>query len=186
MAQDDWRVRRGTVATLAEHGDAIVESLVRTLRDQHHNLDVLSSALDLLAISDLDVVGPLVGFLDDDDANLRIQAALILGERRDRRAIPALMARALAIPIVNVQFHAIEALGRLQRHRGVRRPGRDRRTARLLPGVSGDSGAAPAGDPSIAPRLVPLLADELLRAPVIEALGELGDEDVAVPLRAIC
>ena len=49
---------------------------------------MLSSALDLLAISDIDVIEPLIGFLDDEDANLRIQAALILGERRDRRAIP--------------------------------------------------------------------------------------------------
>ena len=38
MAQNDWRLRRATVTTLAEHGDAIVESLVRTLRDQHHDL----------------------------------------------------------------------------------------------------------------------------------------------------
>ena len=55
--------------------------------------NVLSSALDLLAISDIDVIEPLVRCLEDDDANLRIQAALILGERRDRRAIPALIAR---------------------------------------------------------------------------------------------
>ena len=70
MAQNDWRLRRATVATLAEHGDAI-ESLIRTLRDQHHDLAVLSSALDLLAISDVDVVAPLVSFLDAPDANLR-------------------------------------------------------------------------------------------------------------------
>jgi HEAT repeat protein len=38
------------------------------------------------------------------------------------------------------------------------------------------------GDASIAPRLVPLLHDELLRATVAEALGELGDELVALPL----
>ena len=29
---------------------------------------------------------------------------------------------------------------------------------------------------------MPLLADELLRAPAIDVLGELGDEDVAMPL----
>lgn len=181
MAQSDWRLRRTTVTTLAEHGDAIVESLVRTLRDQHQDLAVLSSALDLLAISDVDVVGPLVTFLDAPDGNLRIQAALILGERRDARAIRPLIAR-LSDPDVNVQFHVIEALGRLH--------ATDACDALVAIAERRDFFLAfPAlqalrhtGNPSIAPRLVPLLADELLLAPVIDVLGELGDEDVAMPL----
>ena len=181
LAQDDWRLRRATVTTLAEHGDAIVESLVRTLRTQHHNLAVLSSALDLLAISDIDVVGPLVSCLDASDANLRIQSALILGERRDPRAIQPLIAR-LSDPDVNVQFHAIEALGQL---------GATAACDALVQIAEGRDFflAFPAlqalrsiGNASIAPRLVPLLADELLRAPVIDMLGEHGDEDVAAPL----
>jgi HEAT repeat protein len=181
MAQDDWRLRRATVSTLAEHGDAIVESLVRTLRSQHHDLAVLSSALDLLAISDIDVVGPLVTCLDASDSNLRIQSALILGERRDPRAIQPLIAR-LSDPDVNVQFHAIEALGRL---------GATQACDQLVKIAEGGDFfiAFPAlqalrsiGNPSVAPRLVPLLTDELLRAPVIDVLGEHGDEDVAAPL----
>jgi len=181
MAEDDWRLRRATVTTLAGHGDAIVESLVRTLRTQHHNLAVLSSALDLLAISDIDVVGPLVSCLEASDTNLRIQSALILGERRDRRATPALIAR-LSDPDLNVQFHAIEALGRLGATEAC--------DALVTIASAGDFFLAfPAlqslraiGNPSIAPKLVPLLADELLRAPVIDVLGEHGDEDVAGPL----
>lgn len=181
MAQDDWRVRRATVNTLAEHGDAIVESLVATLRDQHHDLAVLSSALDLLAISDVDVVGPLVGFLDSPDANLRIQAALILGERRDVRAIRPLMAR-LSDPDLNVQFHAIEALGRLQASEACEALMAIAERRDFFLGFPALQALRHAGDPSIAPRLVPLLADELLRAPAIDVLGELGDEDVAMPL----
>jgi HEAT repeat protein len=181
MAEDDWRLRRATVTTLAEHGDAIVESLVRTLRTQHHNLAVLSSALDLLAVSDIDVVGPLVSCLDAPDANLRIQSALILGERRDARAVQPLIAR-LSDPDVNVQFHAIEALGRL---------GAAEACDPLVKLAEGGDFflAFPAlqalrsiANSSIAPRLVPLLADELLRAPVIDVLGEHGDEDVVGPL----
>ena len=181
MAQDDWRIRRATVTTLAEHGDAIVESLVRTLRDQHHNLAVLSSALDLLAISDVDVVGPLVGFLDASDANLRIQAALILGERRDPRAIRR-SSRVCRIPTSTCSFtrsrrsavssatEACDALVTIAERRDF---------FLAFPALQA---LRHAGNPSIAPRLVPLLADELLRAPVIDVLGELGDEDVAAPL----
>ena len=106
MGDDDARVRHMAVSTLAHHGAAVVETLVRTLRGQHRDLSVLSSALDLLSVSDIDIVEPLIRFLDDDDSNLRIQAALILGQRRDRRAIAPLVAR-LADDDANVRFHAV-------------------------------------------------------------------------------
>jgi HEAT repeat protein len=181
LGERDWRVRRMAVSSLAQQGNAIVDTLVRTLRHQHDNLSVLSSALDLLAISDIDVIEPLVCFLDDPDANLRIQAALILGERHDRRSVPSLIAH-LSDPDVNVRFHVIEALGRLHateasEHLMAVAEGRDFFLA--FPAIQA---LTRIGTPAIAPRLVPLLADELLRAPAIEALGELGDEDVAVPM----
>jgi HEAT repeat protein len=181
MGDDDARVRHLAVSTLALHGAAVVDTLVRTLREQHHDLSVLSSALDLLSVSDIDIVEPVIGFLEDEDANLRIQAALILGERRDRRAIDPLIAR-LADDDTNVRFHAIEALGRLHAVEA----------SEALTAIALETDfflAFPAiqaltqiGSTRAAPRLVPLLADELLRAPVIEALGELGDEDVTGPL----
>jgi HEAT repeat protein len=181
MAQDDWRLRRATVATLAEHGDHIVESLVRTLRTQHHNLAVLSSALDLLAISDIDVVGPLIGCLEAPDTNLRIQSALILGERGDRRAIQPLIAR-LADPDLNVQFHAIEALGRVNATEACDELVRIAEGGDFFLAFPALQALRTIGNPSIAPRLVPLLADDMLRAPVIDVLGEHGDEDVVAPL----
>lgn len=181
LGEDDWRVRRMAVSTLAQQGSAIVDSLVQTIRQQHANLNVLSSALDLLAMSDIDVLEPLIGFLDDEDENLRTQAALILGERRDRRAIPALIAH-LDDPDVNVTFHIIEALGRLHATEACE-PLLEialRRDFYLsFPAIQALSRVGSAG---VAPRLVPLLEDEMLRAPVVEALGELGDEDVTVPL----
>ncbi len=181
MAQNDWRTRRATVTTLADHGDAIVESLVRTLRDQHRNLSVLSSALDLLAISDIDVVTPLISFLASSDSNLRIQAALILGERRDARAIGPLLTQ-LTDPDVNVQFHVIEALGHLHATEACDALIAIAERRDFFLAFPALQALRRVGNPSIAPRLVPLLADELLRAPVIDLLGELGDEDAAMPL----
>ena len=181
LGDDDWRVRRAAVSTLASHGPAIVTRLVSTLREQHDNLSVLSSALDLLAISDIDVVEPLIDFLEDNDPNLRLQAALILGERRDRRAVPALISR-LTDADVNVQFHAIEALGRLHAIEAcdaLVEIAEGRNFFLAFPAIQALSRLE---NSAIAPRLVPLLEDELLRAPVIEALGELGDEDTAMPL----
>jgi HEAT repeat protein len=181
MGDADRHVRRTAVASLAGHGRSIVDALVRTLRDQHTNLAVLSSALDLLAVSDIDVVEPVAALLDDDDPNLRIQAALILGERGDSRAVPMLTAH-LSDPDVNVQFHVIEALGRLQAGEATEALiaiAEQRDFFLAFPAIQALSRL---GHGSVAPRLVPLLADDILRAPVIEALGELGDEDVAVPL----
>jgi len=181
FGEDDRRVRQMAISTLASQGDAVVHALVDTLRSQHRDLSVLSSALDLLSVSDIDIIDPLVSCLADDDANLRIQAALILGQRRDRRAIAPLVAR-LGDEDVNVRFHVIEALGRLRAVEASEALtaialGRDFFLA--FPAIQA---LTHIGSSLAAPRLVPLLADELLRAPVIEALGELGDEDVSIPL----
>jgi HEAT repeat protein len=174
-------VRRIAVSTLAHHGAAVVEALVQTLREQHRDLSALSSALDLLSVSDIDIVEPVMRFLEDGDANLRIQAALILGQRRDRRAIGPLMAR-LGDEDVNVRFHVIEALGRLhavEASDALTDIALQRDFFLAFPAIQA---LTEIGSTRTAPRLVPLLADELLRAPVVEALGQLGDEDATVPL----
>jgi HEAT repeat protein len=174
-------VRRMAVSTLASHGAAIVETLVQTLREQHRDLSVLSSALDLLSVSDIDIVDPMIRFLEDDDTNLRIQAALILGQQRDRRSIAPLIAR-LTDDDVNVRFHVIEALGRLhavEASEALTAIALERDFFLAFPAIQS---LTAAGNTLVAPRLVPLLADEMLRAPVIEALGALGDEDVTLPL----
>lgn len=181
LGEHDWRVRRRAVEQLAQQGNAIVDAFVQTLQRQHNDLGVLSSALDLLALSDIDVVEPLVRCLDADDVNLRIQAALILGERRDRRAIAPLIAH-LDDPDMNVRFHAIEALGHLGATEAAERLAAIAEERDFFLAFPAIQTLTRVGTPAIAPRLVPLLADDLLRAPAIEALGELGDEDVAAPL----
>jgi hypothetical protein len=64
------RDRRLAVSTLAQHGTGIVDAVVTTLREQHTDLSVLSSVLDLLSISDIDVVEPLIRCLEHEDTNL--------------------------------------------------------------------------------------------------------------------
>lgn len=69
LGDTNVRVRRMAVSTLAHQGAAVVETLVQTLREQHRDLSVLSSALDLLSVSDIDIVEPVIRFLDDADSN---------------------------------------------------------------------------------------------------------------------
>jgi HEAT repeat protein len=185
LGDENWRMRRLAVDGLARHGgETAVKSILRALRDEHRNLSVLNSALQVLALSGVDAVAPLVECLNDPDNDLRIYAAHALGDQRNPRAIPALI-RALEDADANVQYHTIEALGKLRAADAVE--------ALLTIIESGDFYLAfPAldalmriGEARVAPRLVPLLEDEMLRAPAADALGQLGDEETVGPLVAL-
>ncbi len=180
-----WRVRRVAVRGIAGHGgDRAVPALLRALRHEYNNMTVLNSALQVLAMMNLDTVGPLIEFLGDPDTELRIYAASALGETGDLEAAPALI-RALDDADPNVRFHAIEALGKLG--------ARDAVEQLCALAESGDFFLAfPAldalrriGDPAAAPRIVSLLEDGMLREAAVEALGELGGEESVAPLAGL-
>src|SRR5215213_45694 len=185
LSDESWRVRRVAVEGLSRRAapDAIA-ALLASVRENHHNLGLLNSALQVLSMSDVDTLSPLVEFLNGGDADLRMQAALALGEQRDERAVPALVA-ALDDEDVNVRYHAVEALGKL----------RAAEAADALAGVAaaGDFFLAfPAldalkqiGDARVVPEVLPLLEDELLREAAAELLGELGDEESVAPLAGL-
>ena len=182
LSADDWQVRRTAVDELARHADAdLAHAIVETIRHEHRNFNVLSSALQLLSASDVDVTGPLAALLREDDADLRIQAALALGDHHTPGAIDALIG-ALRDPDANVRFHAIEALGKLR--------GADAIDA-LAEIAAGDDfflvfpavdALARISDARAVPALVPLLTRPLVAEPVIEALGDVGGADVVRPL----
>ncbi len=182
LGDRDWRVRRAAAESLARTGDDdIVSSVLIMLRDDHRDFSVLSSALHVLSMSNVDTVGPLIELLDHPDIDLRTQAALLLGRQRDPRVSPALV-RALSDADTNVRFHTIEALGHLRAADAV--------DPLLAIAESGDfflaypalDALAQIGDRRIAAQLVPLLASDVLRNPVAEALGQLGDERAVAPL----
>jgi HEAT repeat protein len=182
LGDESWRVRRQAVDGLLRHGgQTAVKSLLRVMREQHRNLSVLNSALQVFTLSGVDAIEPLTECLTDSDADLRIYAAHALGDQHDPRAIPALI-KALDDSDSNVRYHTIEALGRLRATDAV--------DPLLKVAESGDFYLAfPAldaltriGDSRIGPSIVPLLEDEMLRVPAAEALGQLGDEDAIAPL----
>lgn len=182
IGDENWRVRRTAVGALSRRTTAVViEAALQALREEHLNFSVLSSAIELLAAGEFDVVEPLLELLQSSDPDLRLQAALVLGERGDARAVSPLL-DTLSEGDENLRFHAIEALGKLKAGAAV-----DRLTAVA---ESGDfflafpalEALAQIGDASVAPRLAPLMTDELLRGTVVEVLGRIGDEDVVAPL----
>ncbi len=182
LKDPSWRVRRVAVDGVSKRAapDAIA-ALLSSVRENHQNLSLLNSALQVLALTDVDTFSPLVEFLHDADPDLRLQAALALGEQRDRRAIAPLI-DALNDTDINVRYHVIEALGKL----------RAIESAEALAAIAASRDfflAFPAleslmqiGDARVVAQIVPLLDDELLREPAAIALGKLGDEAAVEPL----
>ncbi len=138
LGDQSWRVRQVAVSGLARHGGAeAVVALLEALREEHRNPSVLNSALQALALSDVDVALPLAECLRSPDVDLRIYAASLLGERHELAGDIGAAGRAerprceCALPCDRVARQAARA-------RGHRRAAGDRRVARFLPGVPGD------------------------------------------------
>ncbi|HEY0170064.1 MAG TPA: HEAT repeat domain-containing protein [Pyrinomonadaceae bacterium] len=185
LGDESWRVRRVAVEGLARRAapDAIA-ALLTSVRENHQNLALLNSALQVLAMSDVDTLAQLVEFLHDEDVDLRMQAALALGEQRDERAAPALLG-ALEDADTNVRYHAIEALGKLRAAEAADALARVAETRDFFLAFPALDALTHVGDARVAPRIVPLLADELLSEAAADALGQLGDEETVAPLAAL-
>ena len=184
MGDDDWQVRRNVVHTLAGRRDpALVDALVGALRDSHRNFSVLSSALQLLTMTGVDLTTALVDLLRHPDADLRIQAALALGSQPRPDAAAALL-EALDDADANVRFHAIEAIGRLGPPAAVERLAAIAESNDFFLAFPALEALARINDPAVAPRIVPLLQDGLVGDQAAEALGQIGDEDAVPPLVA--
>jgi HEAT repeat protein len=182
LRADDWQARRAAVTDLARHADDdFAHAIIETLRQEHRNFNVLSSALQLLSASDVDVTGPLTALLQDGDADLRIQAALALGDHHTPGAIDALV-RALGDPDVNVRFHAIEALGKLRAADAIDALAEIAASEDFFLVFPAVDALARISDGRAAPALVPLLGRPAVAEPVAEALGELGGAEAVRPL----
>lgn len=186
LGDDSWRVRQGVIEKLKHRSEPeAILTLVRKIQYEHQDMTILNSALQALTrIQGGDVVTPLTNLLKVPDADLRGYVTLALGEQQDRRAIPALI-DALNDKNANVRYNAIEALGKLKATEAIN----------ILMDIaeSGDFFLAfPAldslkriGDPSVTPRIIPLMQDSMLVEPAIDVLGQLGDETIIAPLAKI-
>lgn len=182
MGDEDWQVRRQAVHALAQRRDpALVEAVVNALRDSHRNFSVLSSALQLVTVTGVDLTDALIDLLRHPDADLRIQAALALGTQSRPEAAAALMT-ALDDADANVRFHAIEALGKLGPASAVEPLARIAESHDFFLAFPALDALARINDSAVASRIVPLLQDDLVGDQVAEALGQIGDEDAVVPL----
>lgn len=185
IAAEDWRARGAAVQTLRRSASREeIAHLLSSLQREHLNLNVMSSALQILIATDRDVTAALVGLLSDENANLRMHAALALGQIGAAGAAPALVA-VLDDEDENVRFHAIEALGRLAAPEAVEPLARIAQSGDFFLAFPAIDALARTDDARVAPSLLGLLDHDLLRPAVIETLAALGDEDAVAPLVAV-
>jgi HEAT repeat protein len=178
----DWKVRKAAIQGLVKRSaPEAIQALLESVREDHRNLSILNSAMQVLIMCDVDTLPTLVEFLRDKDVELRMQAALALGEHRDKRALPVLL-ETLSDPNINVRFHAIEALGKLRDSAAAEPLTKIAETRDFFLAFPALEALRQIGDREVAPRLVNLLQVEMLREAAAETLGELGDETVVAPL----
>ena len=185
LSDESWRVRRAAIKGVSQRAaPEAINALLNSVVANHQNPSLLNSALQVLASSDVDTVSPLLGLLQGADPDLRMQAALALGEQGDTRATPALI-NALSDDDANVRYHAIEALGKIKATGAVDALAEIAESRGFFLGFVALDALRKIGDARVAPRMVQLLDDDLLRRPAISLLGQLGDESAVAPLTAL-
>ena len=185
LSDEDWRVRREAVEEVSQRAaPEAIAALVSSVIENHHNPSLLNSVLQVLAASEVDTLSTLTQLLQGPNPDLRMQAALALGEQRDVSAAEALV-KALSDDNTNVRYHAIEALGKLKAADAVEALAEIAVSRDFFLSFAALDALAKIGDPRVAPAIVPLLDDELLREPALSLLGQLGDETVVAPFAAL-
>lgn len=185
LSDDSWRVRRAAIKGVSQRAaPEAITALLNSVVENHQNPSLLNSALQVLASSDVDTLSPLLELLNGSDSDLRMQAALALGEQRDARAVRALIT-ALQDDDTNVRYHAIEALGKLKAADAVDALADIAESKDFFLSFVALDALAKIGDTRVAPRIVSFLDDDLLREPAVTLLGQLGDDAVVAPLTAI-
>ena len=185
LSDDSWRVRRAAIKGVSQHAaPEAIAALVSLVVKNHHNPSLLNSALQVLAASEVDTLLPLLELLKDAEPDLRMQAALALGEQHDARAVEGLI-EALNDEDTNVRYHAIEALGKLRAAEAVDALVEIAESRDFFLAFAALEALAKIGDARIAPKVVPFLEDEFLREPAINLLGQLGDDSAVGPLTAL-
>lgn len=182
LGDKNWRVRRELIESLSRRAapDAI-QALLRAMQEQHFDFGVLNSALQVLQATSVKTTEMLTEFLRAGEADLRMQAALALGEQKDPQAIPALLA-ALQDESVNVRYHAVEALGKLKATGAVEPLLAIAETRDFFLSFAALDALRQIADQSITGRLLPLLKVDFLREAAIETLGAIGSEEIVPAL----
>jgi PAS domain S-box-containing protein len=177
LSSEDWTRRRDVAVSLSKAGKTIISEVLRKIKYEHGNLGVLSSSMKVISMSDEDVNGFLIEYLHDKDTELRIYSAQMLGDKNSPEAIEALI-DALQDPDANVRYHAIESLGKLRAVQAVEQLAEIALERDFFISYPAIDALRAIGDNRASRLIWPLVEDNTLGQPALEALAELGEAEV--------
>ncbi|MEP7212311.1 MAG: HEAT repeat domain-containing protein [Acidobacteriota bacterium] len=175
LADKNWRVRRKLVESLSRRSaPEVMTALLAAVREEHLDFGILNSALQILRASSVDTTETLIDFLKTGDADLRMQAALALGQHPGNAAAIAGLIDALDDENTNVRYHAIEGLGKLRAADAVEPLAVIAESRDPFLSFAALEALKEIGDVAVAPRVVPLLEDHFLSEAAVGTLGVTG------------
>jgi HEAT repeat protein len=174
LEDSSWRVRRSLVEGMTRRAaPEAIEALLRALREKHLDFGTVNGALQILREHEIDTSVSLIEFLKAEETDLRMHAALALGEHEELSAASPLIS-ALNDPDVNVRYHVIEALGKLRAKEAVDPLLAVAESRDFFLSFAALDALAEIGDESVGSRIVPLLGDDLLREAALRTIGRVG------------
>jgi HEAT repeat protein len=174
LEDSSWRVRRSLVEGMTRRAaPEAIEALLLALREKHLDFGTVNGALQILREHEIDTSGSLIEFLRAEETDLRMHAALALGEHEELSAASALIS-ALNDPDVNVRYHVIEALGKLRATEAVAPLLAVAESRDFFLSFAALDALAEIGDGSVSGRIVLLLDDDLLREAALRTIGRVG------------
>ena len=185
LGDNNWRVRRKLVEGLSRRlAPDAVTALLEAVRNEHLDFGLLNSALQVLQATSVDTIQTLLDFLRGADTDLRIQAALALGEQNNQAAVPELI-NALNDQDDNVRFHAIEALGKLKAEDAVKPLLSIAESQNFFLAFPALEALGKIGGAGITERVLKLADDTDIGEAAVETLGAVGDISAAESIVAM-
>jgi HEAT repeat protein len=183
VADDDYGLKSASVEILLGMGLEKIYPVLETGVRNDDDADYRNGSMELMVRFGSESVPRLIKLLKDSNEEVRNFAAVMLGDIGNRRSVGALI-KSLSDKDANVSHSAAEALGKIG-DRAALFP-----LIELLKGdfwvqYSAIGAIGAMRDYRAVPHLLQILDNELLAAPVIAALGEIGDPRALHPLGKI-
>jgi len=177
LGDKNWQKRKNAVEEISKSHHSILNEIVLRIKNEHKNLNVINSALQVLINTPAEVVDILIDLLNSDDQDLRIYAAQTMGEKNDPAIIEALI-NTIDDENQNVRYHVIESLGKLNATAAAGKILEIALQGDFFISFPAIDALKNIGDSTIAVKLLPLLKNEIFNSVVVETIGKIGDEKV--------
>ena len=181
VGDESWPVREAALAHLVDFPDSAVHPALEAALRDHADAGLRNAAMEVyVRRGDLE---PLVRLVRDEDEEVRNFAAVMIGTLGDAAGAAPLV-EALSDPDLNVRHAAAASLGQI---------GSSEAVPALIRVLEGEpwlqypaiNALSEIGDPRAVPPLLELLGEEMLTAPVLDALGRLAGARGASARRAV-